>query len=67
MVCGFGDVHKDDNSEPDLAVWRVVGVMTYRGTSLMIDREPLGPYNRTMPMALGGGRFLMSEVPNKCI
>ena len=39
----------------------------YRGTSLIRNRRPLGPYSRTMPRALrgskGGGRFLMSEVP----
>ena len=38
----------------------------YRGTSLIRKRTPLGPYSRTMPMALwgswGGGLFLMSEV-----
>jgi len=35
----------------------------YRGTSLIRNRAPLGPYSRTMPRAIGGGRFLMSEVP----
>ena len=39
----------------------------YRGTSLIRNRRPLGPYRRTMPRALwgsqGGGRFLLSEVP----
>ena len=39
----------------------------YRGTSLIRKRRPLGPYRRTMPMALwwswGGVLFLMSEVP----
>ncbi|KAJ1489294.1 pre-mRNA splicing factor component-domain-containing protein [Baffinella frigidus] len=34
----------------------------YRGTSLIRNRPPLGPYSRTMPRALrwsqGGGRFL---------
>jgi len=27
----------------------------YRGTSLIRNRLPLGPYSRTMPRALGGG------------
>ena len=39
----------------------------YRGTSLIRNCPPLGPYIRTMPMALcgtrGGGLFLISEVP----
>ena len=39
----------------------------YRGTSLIRNRNPLGPYRRTMPGVVGGsqegGRFLMSEVP----
>jgi hypothetical protein len=39
----------------------------YRGTSLIRKRIPLGPYRRPMPRvlggSLGGGRFLMSEVP----
>ena len=39
----------------------------YRGTSLIRNRRPLGPYSRTMPRALwgswGGGRFRMSKVP----
>ncbi|KAJ1473209.1 hypothetical protein T484DRAFT_3365307 [Baffinella frigidus] len=39
----------------------------YRGTSLMRNRLPVGPYSRTMPRVLwwswGGGQFLMSEVP----
>ena len=38
-----------------------------RGTSLIRNRRPLGPYSSTMPRALwgsqGGGRFLMSEEP----
>ena len=38
----------------------------YRGTSLMKNSAPLGPYNRTMPRALrwaqGRGLFLRSEV-----
>ena len=40
---------------------------TYRGTSLIRNCTPLGPFIRTMPRALcwfyGGSRFLMSEVP----
>ena len=39
----------------------------YRGTSLISNSPPLGPYSRTMPRALwwswGGGVFLMNEVP----
>ena len=39
----------------------------YRGTSLMRNSAPLGPYSRTMRRALwwseGGVLFLMSEVP----
>jgi len=39
----------------------------HRGTSLIRNRTHLGPYSRPMPRALwwslGGGRFLMSEVP----
>jgi len=40
----------------------------YRGNSLMRNSALVGPYNRTMSRALwwsqvGGGRFLMSEVP----
>ena len=39
----------------------------YRGTSLIRNSAPLGPYSGTMPRALwwpwGGGLFLMSEVP----
>ena len=39
----------------------------YRGTSLIRNRHPVGPYSMTMPRGLGwsygGGRFLMSEVP----
>ena len=41
--------------------------VAYRGTSLIRDSAPLGPYSRTVPRALrwsqGGGQFLMSEVP----
>jgi len=39
----------------------------YRGTSLIRNCLPLGPYSRTMPRALWGPyegvRFLMAEVP----
>jgi len=41
--------------------------IAYRGSSPMRNSAPLGPYSRTMPTALwwplGGGLFLMSEVP----
>jgi len=40
---------------------------SYRGTSLIRNSALLGPYSRTMHRALwwvlGGGRFLMIEVP----
>ena len=40
--------------------------LAYRGTSLIRNSNPLGPYSRTMPRALwrplGEGLFLMSEV-----
>ena len=43
------------------------GSRRYRGTSLIINHLPLGPYRSLMPRVLGGfkggGRFLMSEVP----
>ena len=29
----------------------------YMGTPLIRNRDPLGPYSRTMPTALGGGAF----------
>ena len=39
----------------------------YRGTSLIRNSAPLGPYSRSMPRApwwsYGGGLFLMSVVP----
>jgi len=39
----------------------------YRGTSLIRNRHPVGPYRRNMPRLLwrstGGGGFLISEVP----
>ena len=40
----------------------------YRGTSLIRNRHPLGPYRRPLPRVLvggsyGDGRFLMGEVP----
>jgi len=52
-----------------IALWvSVSGVgLVYRGTSLIRNSAPLGPYSRNMPRALwwswGGGLFLMSEVP----
>ena len=40
--------------------------LRYRGTSLVRNSAPRGPYSRTVPRALrwpwGGGAFLMSEV-----
>ena len=43
------------------------GVIPYRTTLLIRERNPLGPYRRPMPGVIGGsyrgGRFLMSEVP----
>ena len=39
----------------------------YRGTSLIRNSLPLGPYRRPVPRVLGGawggGRFLVSEAP----
>ena len=39
---------------------------SYRGTLLIRNSAPLGPYSRPMPRVLGGsqggGRFLMGEV-----
>ena len=39
----------------------------YRGNSLVRNSNPLGPYSKTMPRdlqgVLGGGLFLMNEVP----
>jgi len=35
----------------------------YRGTSLVRNSAPLGPYSTTVPRALRGLPFLMSEVP----
>ena len=39
----------------------------YRGTSLIRNQPPMGPYSSAMPRALwrssGGGRLLTSEVP----
>ena len=39
----------------------------YRGTSIITNSAALGPYGRNMPRALwrplGGGLFLVSEVP----
>jgi hypothetical protein len=45
----------------------LLGFRVYRGTSLAIKRNTLGPYTRPMPRVLGGsqvgGRCLMGEVP----
>jgi len=45
----------------------MVGEPLYRGTLLIRKRTPLGPYRRPMPRvlgwSLGGGRFLIREVP----
>ena len=42
-------------------------LFTYRGTSPIRKRLPLGPYRRPVPRVLGGsvgdGRSLMGEVP----
>ena len=43
-------------------------LVPYKGTSLIRNSAPLGPYRRNMPRALwwscgGGGVFLTSEVP----
>ena len=42
-------------------------MVSYRVTSLIRDRHPVGPYSRAMPRVLGGsqggGRFLMGEIP----
>jgi len=42
---------------------RAVRGPVYKGTSLIRKRTFLGPYSRPKPVVLGGGRFLMSEVP----
>ena len=46
---------------------RKSGRIVYRGTQLIRNTPLLGPYSRHMPRALwwclGGGLFLMSEVP----
>ena len=58
--------HHDDKVDSDqevvnkeLSLWGVVkaaeggvDLMTYRGTSLISHRPPLGPYRRTMPRLL---------------
>ena len=55
----------EGSQEPGNASWQVSAL--YRGTSLIRNGLPLGPYSRTRPRALwwsqGGGQFLMSEVP----
>ena len=35
----------------------------YKGTSLIRNSAPLGPYSRALWWSQGGGLFLMSEVP----
>jgi hypothetical protein len=49
-------------TEADLSVPR----WTYKGTSTIRKRLPLGPYRRPVPMVLGGsygvGHFFMGEV-----
>ena len=46
------------------------GILLCRGTSLVTEQTPLGPYRRPMPRVLGGsqgvGRFLIGEVPLYC-
>ena len=56
--------------DPDfcaLRTWDLAACIRYRGTSLIRNCAPLGPYSRTMPRvlggSLGGGRFLMSQIP----
>jgi len=50
-----------------LRVDSLIPASTYRGTSLIKNSHPLGPYSRPMPRALwwsqGGMRFVVSEVP----
>ena len=46
---------------------RLANIQEYRGTSLIRNAPLLGPYRRPLLRVLGGflggGRFLMSEVP----
>jgi len=47
-------------------LFHLVPRRAYRGTSLIRNRHPVGPYSRTMPRLLWrswGGGVLMSEVP----
>ena len=39
---------------------------TYRGTSLVRDRHPVGPYSRTMPRVLGGVGSCAPRSPRYC-
>ena len=54
----------------DIAISLDIAI-SYRGTSLIRNRAPLGPYGRTTPRALWGsyegGRFLVGEVTMKDI
>ena len=56
-----------DRTEPEALKSITLKARPYRGTSLIRNSAPLGPYSRNMPRALwwsyGGGLFLMSEVP----
>ena len=60
-----------DKNERTPPPWSVAGVRTlseYRGTSLIRNSAPLGPYSGNMPRALwcsqGWELFLMSGVPH---
>ena len=52
---------------PRLGPLKSIQAKVYRRTWLIRNRHPLGPCSRTMPRvlggSLGGGQFLMSEVP----
>jgi len=58
-----GEINNTRHPWGILRSWELV----YRGTSRIRKRTPLGPYRRPMPRvvggSLGGGRFLMGEVP----
>jgi hypothetical protein len=51
----------DQLSAPSGLLPLLTNSLTYRGTSLIRKRTPLGTYSRAMPRALWW--FLMSEVP----
>jgi hypothetical protein len=68
-VCAFVDAV---DKRPTPIPYRVTSLIrnrehAYRGTSLMRNSAPLGPYSRNMSVALWrpqkGGLFLLSEVP----